>query len=94
MEAKVKQHEYSNINEFVSDFDLMVNNAMIYNGKESYYFRAAMKMREIGGAVIRSFKRSLVQTGIDEKTGMHTGEPPCLTEEVLEGWFRQRYSWT
>jgi bromodomain and PHD finger-containing protein 1 len=84
METKVKEHEYSNINEFVSDFDLMVNNAMIYNGKDTYYFRAAMKMRETGGAVIRAFKQSLVQIGIDDRTGMHTKEPPCVTEEVLE----------
>lgn len=46
MEQKLKQHEYSNLEEFEADFHLIVDNCTTYNSRDTLYYKAAVKMRE------------------------------------------------
>ena len=38
---------------FESDFNLMVANCLAYNEKETIFYRAGVKMRDAGGALLR-----------------------------------------
>eukprot|EP00118_Oscarella_pearsei_P018622 m.191381 g.191381 ORF g.191381 m.191381 type:complete len:2209 (+) comp39449_c0_seq4:329-6955(+) len=66
MNWKVMDRCYGSLDEFAQDFDLMINNALVYNDKESYYFRMAMKMREYGGLVIQEARRALVKSRVEK----------------------------
>ena len=46
MKNKVQGHEYRTIDEFEADFDLIVKNCMLYNSKDTVFYRAAIKLRD------------------------------------------------
>lgn len=48
IKKKITQDEYSNINEFRSDFELMCDNAMKYNRPETVYYQAGKKLLSTG----------------------------------------------
>ncbi|KMQ97299.1 peregrin-like protein [Lasius niger] len=50
--AKLEKQEYDSIVAFETDFNLMVNNCLAYNRKDTMFYRAGMKMKEQGGALI------------------------------------------
>lgn len=49
---KLEKQEYDSIAAFESDFNLMVNNCLAYNRKDTMFYRAGIKMKEQGGALI------------------------------------------
>lgn len=46
MGKKVDNHEYTNFVQFYSDFELIVNNCLTFNNKETMFYRAALKLRD------------------------------------------------
>lgn len=46
MRKRVEGHQYKTIEDFEVDFDLLVNNCMVYNAKDTMFYRAAVRMRE------------------------------------------------
>ena len=46
MRSKVEGHQYKAVDEFQSDFELMIKNCMTYNAKDTMFFRAAVKLRD------------------------------------------------
>lgn len=48
MRHKVETHQYANIEAFEKDLQLIWNNAMIYNQKDTIYYRAAVRIKEAG----------------------------------------------
>lgn len=48
MSLKVEKGEYTSLEQLKSDFVLMCNNAMLYNGPETIYYKSADKMLSIG----------------------------------------------
>ncbi|XP_034936792.1 peregrin [Chelonus insularis] len=57
METKIDKQEYDNLSAFQSDFNLMVNNCLAYNRKDTMFYRAGLKMREQGGALIEQVRK-------------------------------------
>ncbi|XP_020284725.1 peregrin isoform X2 [Pseudomyrmex gracilis] len=57
MEAKLKENEYDSILAFEADFNLMVNNCLAYNRKDTMFYRAGTKMKEQGGALIEQVRK-------------------------------------
>ncbi|XP_011305817.1 bromodomain-containing protein 7 isoform X1 [Fopius arisanus] len=45
---KIEDNSYTNLNEFVDDFRLMCDNAMVYNHPETIYYKAAKKLLHVG----------------------------------------------
>ncbi|XP_075525988.1 bromodomain-containing protein 140 isoform X3 [Dermacentor variabilis] len=74
MEQKLKQHEYSNLEEFEADFHLIVDNCTTYNSRDTLYYKAAVKMREQGNSVISHARAAADRCGYDTITGMHLPE--------------------
>ncbi|KDR22426.1 Peregrin [Zootermopsis nevadensis] len=70
MRTKLENFQYSNLDAFEKDFNLMINNCMAYNSRDTIFYRAAIKMRDQGGALIRQAKRDLEANGFDLTTGM------------------------
>ena len=84
MSTKLEAFKYSNIDEFEFDFNLMVENCMSYNERDTIFFRAGVKMRDQGGTIIRQAKREMESIGFDPDTGAHTDERLSPKEEISD----------
>uniref|UniRef100_A0A3Q3DY34 Bromodomain containing 1 n=1 Tax=Hippocampus comes TaxID=109280 RepID=A0A3Q3DY34_HIPCM len=78
MRQRLDAQKYSNFDQFEEDFDLIVDNCMKYNSKDTYFYRAAVRLRDQGGAVIRKARRDAEKIGFDAASGMHLDEAPRL----------------
>ncbi|XP_077357631.1 bromodomain-containing protein 1 isoform X2 [Festucalex cinctus] len=78
MRQRVDAQKYNNFDQFEQDFDLIVDNCMKYNSKDTYFYRAAVRLRDQGGAVIRKARRDAEKIGFDAVSGMHLEEAPEL----------------
>ncbi|KAM5313513.1 peregrin isoform 9-T11 [Glossophaga mutica] len=90
MKQNLEAYRYLNFDDFEEDFNLIVSNCLKYNAKDTIFYRAAVRLREQGGAVLRQARRQAEKMGIDFETGMHiphnlTGdEAPHHTEDAAE----------
>ncbi|XP_053982612.1 bromodomain-containing protein homolog [Hylaeus volcanicus] len=57
MQDKIERQEYDTIGAFEADFILMVNNCLAYNRKDTMFYRAGIKMKEQGGALIEQARK-------------------------------------
>lgn len=57
LQAKLENQEYDSIGTFEADFNLMVSNCLEYNRKDTVFYRAGVKMREQGGALIEQARK-------------------------------------
>lgn len=48
MKQKIDENMYPTMNDYIEDFKLMCNNAMVYNHPETIYFKAAKKLLHVG----------------------------------------------
>ncbi|XP_070792866.1 peregrin isoform X5 [Pituophis catenifer annectens] len=71
MKQKLEAYRYLNLDEFEEDFNLIVSNCLKYNAKDTIFYRAAVRLREQGGTVLRQARRQAEKMGIDFETGMH-----------------------
>uniref|UniRef100_A0A3P9CC75 Bromodomain and PHD finger containing 3 n=1 Tax=Maylandia zebra TaxID=106582 RepID=A0A3P9CC75_9CICH len=76
MRTKLEGHAYCSITDLEEDFDLMISNCLKYNSKDTMFHRAALQLREVGGAVLRHAHRQSQSIGLDPSTGMHLPEAP------------------
>jgi poly(3-hydroxyalkanoate) synthetase len=89
MKEKVNSFEYLNIDDMQKDFDLMIRNCLMYNGKDTIYYKAGLRLRELGGVVFRQARRLINSIGFDKVTGLHlenrVSELPVLEDsQILE----------
>nr|XP_057933852.1 bromodomain-containing protein 1 isoform X6 [Doryrhamphus excisus] len=76
MRQRIDAQNYTNFNQFELDFNLIVDNCMKYNAKDTYFYRAAVRLRDQGGAVIRKARRDAEKIGFDAESGMHLMDIP------------------
>ncbi|KAI5627088.1 bromodomain containing 1b isoform X1, partial [Silurus asotus] len=86
MRKRIDAHEYKSMEEFEDDFNLMINNCMTYNAKETFFYRAAVRMRDLGGAILRKTRRDAERIGFDFASGMHLPEAPKVEPQTLLKW--------
>lgn len=67
----LESHRYLTFEAFEADFGLIVNNCLKYNAKDTVFYRAALRLREMGGVVIRAARRQAERVGYDYESGMH-----------------------
>ncbi|XP_037369264.1 bromodomain-containing protein 1 isoform X2 [Talpa occidentalis] len=77
MRKRLEAQGYKNLTEFEEDFDLIVDNCMKYNAKDTVFYRAAVRLRDQGGVVLRQARRQADSIGFEEATGMHLPERPA-----------------
>ncbi|XP_026223619.1 bromodomain and PHD finger-containing protein 3 isoform X2 [Anabas testudineus] len=89
MRTKLESHAYCSLAGLEADFNLMVSNCLLYNAKDTVFHRAALRLRDLGGAILRYAQRQATNTGLDLDTGMHLAESPqkrdfysCTWEDV------------
>lgn len=73
---QLESHRYLTFEAFEADFGLIVNNCLKYNAKDTVFYRAALRLREMGGAVIRTARRHAERIGFDYEAGVHLPREP------------------
>lgn len=86
MSKRIEAQDYKYLDEFEADFNLIIDNCMKYNGKDTFFYRAAVKLRDQGGAVLRKTRRDVQRIGLDFETGLHLLEPPQIELSVPFSW--------
>ncbi|XP_061107988.1 bromodomain-containing protein 1-like isoform X1 [Conger conger] len=86
MRSRIEAHGYRNLDEFEDDFNLIVANCMKYNAKDTFFYRAAVRLRDQGGVVLRKTRRHVELTGFDFDSGMHLPEAPKLEPPPTFSW--------
>lgn len=76
MRTKLEGHAYCSVADLEKDFNLMISNCLKYNSKDTMFHKAALQLREVGGAVLRHSHRQSQSIGLDPNTGMHLPEAP------------------
>ncbi|GIX89094.1 peregrin [Caerostris extrusa] len=69
MLQKVEEYKYTNFDDFENDFNLMIKNCLSYNSKDTVFYRAAIKMREQGGYLLREARKYII-ANFNFKTGL------------------------
>lgn len=98
MRKRLEAQGYRNLDQFEDDFNLIVANCMKYNAKDTVFYRAGVRLRDQGGALLRRTRRDAEATGFDPHSAMLLDEPPKLeppppfTWDTGEGLARLRSS--
>ncbi|XP_007483835.1 bromodomain and PHD finger-containing protein 3 isoform X3 [Monodelphis domestica] len=86
MRLKLESHLYHTLEEFEEDFNLIVTNCMKYNAKDTIFHRAAVRLRDLGGAVLRHARRQVESIGYDHEVGTHLPESPKMEDFYRFSW--------
>ena len=86
MREKLEAHKYCSVSDLEADFNLMVSNCLRYNSTDTVFHKAAMQLREVGGAILRHAQRQAVSVGLDPKTGMHLPDSVGKTNSNQSCW--------
>ncbi|KAI9022538.1 hypothetical protein DFJ74DRAFT_669843 [Hyaloraphidium curvatum] len=81
MGTKVEGYKYGSVAEMKSDLDLICANAMLYNTKDTPYFKAAQKLQQRAAPLFEEAEAKLRSLGFDEDLGVI---PMELPESVFE----------
>ncbi|XP_041712880.1 bromodomain and PHD finger-containing protein 3 [Coregonus clupeaformis] len=86
MRSKLEVHSYDSVAYLEADFNLMVANCLLYNAKDTLFHRAALRLRDLGCAILRHAQRKAHNTGLDPATGMHLAESPQKHDYFRSTW--------
>ena len=86
MRQRIDAQVYSSLDQFEVDFNLIVSNCMKYNSKDTYFHRAAVRLRDQGGALFRKTRRDVERIGFDTESGMHLPEAPKVEAQPAFSW--------
>lgn len=86
MRQRIDSQSYCNLDHFEKDFNLIVDNCMKYNSKDTYFYRAAVRLRDQGGALLRKARRDIEKIGFDAESGMHLSDAPKVQDSPPFSW--------
>ncbi|KAM7366998.1 hypothetical protein PAMP_014928 [Pampus punctatissimus] len=86
MRQRIDAQNYCSFQQFEDDFNLIVDNCMKYNSKDTYFYRAAVRLRDQGGALLRKARRDVEKIGFDTESGMHLTEAPEIKTPPSFSW--------
>ncbi|KAM7114225.1 bromodomain-containing protein 1 isoform 1-T3 [Molossus nigricans] len=86
MRKRLEAQGYRSLPEFEEDFDLIVDNCMRYNAKDTVFYRAAVRLRDQGGVVLRQARRQVDSIGFEEASGVHLPERPAVAPRRPFSW--------
>uniref|UniRef100_A0A5K1UIH8 Bromodomain-containing protein 1 n=1 Tax=Macaca mulatta TaxID=9544 RepID=A0A5K1UIH8_MACMU len=86
MRKRLEAQGYKNLHEFEEDFDLIIDNCMKYNARDTVFYRAAVRLRDQGGVVLRQARREVDSIGLEEASGMHLAERPPVAPRRPFSW--------
>ncbi|XP_026221386.1 bromodomain-containing protein 1-like isoform X2 [Anabas testudineus] len=86
MRKHIDAHGYRSLEEFEADFNLIISNCMTYNAKETFFYKAAQRMQDHGGTILRRARREAERIGFDFPSGLHLPDPPKLEVPPPFSW--------
>ncbi|XP_029428793.1 bromodomain and PHD finger-containing protein 3 isoform X7 [Rhinatrema bivittatum] len=86
MRQKLESHLYQTLDDFEEDFNLIIINCMKYNTKDTIFHRAAVRLRDLGGAILRHTRRQVENTGYETEVGIHLPESPKTDDYYRFSW--------
>ncbi|KAE8296628.1 Bromodomain-containing protein 1 [Larimichthys crocea] len=86
MRKRIDAHEYKSLEDFEDDFNLIIDNCMSYNAKDTFFYRAAQRMQDHGGVILRRARREADRIGFDFASGLHLPEAPKLETPPPFSW--------
>ncbi|XP_058501159.1 bromodomain-containing protein 1-like isoform X2 [Solea solea] len=86
MRKRIDTHDYRSLEEFEEDFNLIINNCMKYNAKDTFFFKAAQRMQDHGGVILRRARRETERIGFDFPSCLHLPEAPNLEAPLPFSW--------
>ncbi|XP_034499866.1 bromodomain-containing protein 1 isoform X3 [Ailuropoda melanoleuca] len=86
MRKRLEAQGYRHLTEFEEDFNLIVDNCMKYNAKDTVFYRAAVRLRDQGGVVLRQARRQADSIGFEAASGMHLPERPAAAPRRPFSW--------
>lgn len=72
MKAKIDRHAYCMLDEFIADFELIVDNCMSYNAKHTIYHKAALRLKHQAEEILLEARDAVNQAAFCPSTGLHT----------------------
>ncbi|XP_067447039.1 bromodomain-containing protein 1-like isoform X3 [Thunnus thynnus] len=86
MRKRIDSHDYRSLEDFEADFNLIIANCMKYNAKDTFFYKAAQRMQDHGGAILRRSRREAERIGFDFPSGLHLPEAPKLEAPPPFSW--------
>ncbi|XP_029009509.1 bromodomain-containing protein 1-like isoform X2 [Betta splendens] len=86
MRKRIDAHNYRSLEEFEADFNLIISNCMTYNAKDTFFYKAAQRMQDHGGSILRRARREAERIGFDFPSGLHQHEAPKLEAPPPFSW--------
>ncbi|XP_072292041.1 bromodomain-containing protein 1-like isoform X1 [Eucyclogobius newberryi] len=86
MRQHIDDHVYRNLDEFESDFNLIIANCLTYNAKDTFFYKAGLRMQDHGGVILRRARREVERIGFDFPSGIHLPEAPKQEEAAPFTW--------
>ncbi|XP_064156702.1 bromodomain and PHD finger-containing protein 3 [Anguilla rostrata] len=86
MRSRLEAHGYHSLAELEGDFNLMVANCLRYNSRDTVFHRAAVRLRDLGGAILRHAHRQAHSSGLDPDTGMLLPDSPHKNDYYRCSW--------
>ncbi|XP_016993094.3 bromodomain-containing protein homolog [Drosophila takahashii] len=68
MRTKLKECQYSSLEQLEADFDLMIQNCLAYNNKDTVFYRAGIRMRDQAAPLFVQLRKELQRDGLLERT--------------------------
>lgn len=86
MRKRIDAHGYRSLEEFEEDFNLIIANCMTYNAKDTFFFKAAQRMQDHGGVILRRARRETKRIGFDFPCCLHLPEAPNVEVQPPFSW--------
>uniref|UniRef100_UPI0037E9B921 bromodomain-containing protein 1-like isoform X1 n=1 Tax=Semicossyphus pulcher TaxID=241346 RepID=UPI0037E9B921 len=86
MRKRIDGHDYRSLEDFEGDFNLIIANCMSYNAKDTFFYKAAQRMQDHGGVILRRARREADRIGFDFPSGLHLPEVPKLEAPPPFSW--------
>lgn len=67
MRTKLRDGKYQSLDEMENDFNLMIQNCLAYNNKDTFFYRAGVRMRDQCGPLFKSVRKELIRGGVIEE---------------------------
>ena len=83
---RIEAHHYSSLEALEEDFNLIISNCMTYNNPESFFYKAAQRMQDHGGAILRKARRQAHKVGYQVPGGTHLPTAPPPAEPAPFSW--------
>jgi len=67
MRSKLKDCRYNSLEQLEADFDLMIQNCLAYNNKDTVFYRAGIRMRDQAAPLFVQLRKELQRDGLLER---------------------------